>query len=63
MNGRAAKMIRKTVYGDYSIRQERKYTIDRGDRKKGWGTIKATGLREQYQKAKKIYYKKKSGQV
>ena len=51
MRGKIAKKIRKDVYGDFSS-MERKYE------ETGNGVLLNTGLRKQYQLAKKDYYKK-----
>jgi hypothetical protein len=59
MNGRMAKFIRKEVYGDLSIRTERKYKWGDGKQDNKWGTIQAVGKRAEYQAAKKIYYKRR----
>lgn len=58
MNGKRAKAIRRQVYGDKSLRGERKYVQVRNQRgKDGWlpGTIRnhPTSLRAQYQRAKR----------
>lgn len=61
MNGRVAKTIRKEIYGDQSLKQQRKYKRGNSNTKGNvWGTIENVGLRAEYQKAKKIYYQNKS---
>ena len=51
MRQTVAKRIRKQVYGDYS-------TTDRSYTKTGNGVVMNTGLRKEYQAAKKEYYDK-----
>jgi hypothetical protein len=49
MNGRKAKALRKRIYGDQSIKQERLYKWDLdSSEKKGCHGIIAVGLRRQY---------------
>jgi len=57
MNGKRAKQIRKSIYGEMSLRQPRRYIINSHP---GWGTVthrsfKNIGLRAEYQKAKKAF--------
>jgi hypothetical protein len=59
MNARVAKFIRKTVYGELSLRQVRKYKWSAGKKGEKWGTIEAVGKRQEYQQAKKLFYQKK----
>lgn len=54
MREKRAKQIRKFIYKDQSIRQKREYeTLNQK------GTIKNCGIRADYQKAKKEFYKNK----
>jgi hypothetical protein len=46
MNSKKAKYLRKKIYGDFSQREERKYIRTQS------GSIRTTGRRAQYQKAK-----------
>jgi len=59
MNGKVAKLIRRIVYGDLSLREIRKYKWGTGKQGEKWGTIEAVGKRAEYQQAKKVYYQKK----
>jgi len=47
MRGTKAKRIRREVYGDYSIKEERKYVVD------NHGAVRNTGRRAIYLKRKK----------
>lgn len=47
MNGKKAKFLRKKIYGDMSLKVERKYFLDNNC------VIRNIGLRSEYQKAKK----------
>ena len=50
MNGTKAKQIRKTIFGEFSPRPEtRTYKWDES------GALVATGLRQAYQQAKRLY--------
>ena len=49
MRGVVAKRIRREIYGDQSLKQERKYYWS------AFGTIVNIGLRQRYQDAKKDY--------
>jgi len=62
MNGKVAKRIRKMVYGDMSLREERTYNEILKKSKKGWNKItleNASPLRKKYQQAKKQYKENK----
>jgi len=59
MNGKVAKMIRRIVYGDLSLREIRKYKWGDDKQENKWGTVKVVGKRAEYQQAKKLYYQKK----
>ena len=65
MNGRKAKLLRKIVYGDQSLRQERKYTMvntfkriltfkKEGKSSVECGTFVNSGLRGDYRSLKKM---------
>jgi|GEM_PF-2767594 len=47
MNQRVAKALRKEVYGDFSLREPRRYVVD------AHGTIRVLGRRALYQEIKK----------
>ncbi len=57
MRGARAKLIRKKVYEDYSLREPRKYETER--RKDSFSSWRVRyvilGLRSKYQAAKKAY--------
>jgi hypothetical protein len=57
MRGVRAKLIRKKVYQDYSLREDRKYETER--RKDSFNSWRiryvVLGLRSKYQAAKKAY--------
>jgi hypothetical protein len=57
MRGSRAKLLRKKVYQDYSLREDRKYETERRkDTSNAWRVrYVVLGLRSQYQAAKKAY--------
>lgn len=55
MNVKQCKILRKEIYGDQSLKQERQYA------NLGSGQVVNTGLRIQYQLDKRSYKKVKRG--